>query len=129
MTESKSAWIQTVSIPAPSIGDNTADADRLIRALQPFVGTTPVSIDLSLLKRLPHVLRTAEFEVCCVLFKDRTRYVLIDLLPGKDLSPVAGLAVDLGTTQISLRLIDLQTRKTLGASSFANPQASVGPIF
>jgi uncharacterized 2Fe-2S/4Fe-4S cluster protein (DUF4445 family) len=126
MSESKNAWIQTVSMGAPSIGDNTADADRLIRALQPFVGATPVSIDLSLLKELPHKLRSAGFEVRCVLFRDRARYVLIDLLPLKNADPVAGLAVDLGTTQISLRLIDLETRETLGAASFANPQASVG---
>ena len=113
-------------IPAPSIGDNTADADRLIRALKPFVGTTPVSIDLSLIKRLPQVLRKAEFDISCVLFKDRSRYILTDLLPRKNPGPAAGLAVDLGTTQISLRLIDLKTRETIGEASFANPQASVG---
>lgn len=119
-------WIRSVSLPAPSLADNTADADRLIRALKPVVGAESVSIDLDLLKRLPHLLRQAEFTVRCILLKDRNRWILIDLLPRADVDPALGMAADLGTSRIALRLIDLKTRETLGESSFANPQVAVG---
>jgi len=127
MAEPTHAWIKTVSVPAPSLKDNTGDADRLIRSLRPAVGTEPIHIDLDLLKKLPHILREANFSVHCILFKDRSQWMMIDLLPGTDFPPALGLAADLGTTRVALRLIDLKTFRPMGESSFPNPQAAVGP--
>ncbi len=127
MTEKPLPWIKTVTVPKPSLRDNTADADRLIRALKPVIGTESIRIDLELLKRLPRLLREAGFAPTCILFKDRNRWILTDVLPRTDAAAVAGLAADLGTTRITLRLIDLKSMATLGESSFLNPQVSVGP--
>lgn len=127
MAEQTPAWIKTVSVPAPSLKDNTGDADRLIRALRPVVGAESIHIDLDLLKKLPPLLREANFTVHCILFKDRSQWMVIDLLSETDFPPAVGLAADLGTTRVALRLIDLKTLKPLGESSFPNPQAVVGP--
>lgn len=41
--------------------------------------------------------------------------------------PIAGLAVDLGTTSVVARLVDLTSGSILGEDAFDNPQIKVGP--
>jgi len=65
-------WVRTVSLTAPSLRDNTADAERLIQAIRPFLHTSSIDIDLDLLKILPKVLRESRFRVHCVLLKKDT---------------------------------------------------------
>ncbi len=119
-------WVRDIELTPPSLHDNTADADRLVGALKKELETDAVDIELELLKRLPETLRESEYKLRCVLFKNHGRWILIDAA-GKNKKIIAGLAVDLGTTRVVLRLIDLVSHKTLGETAFDNPQISVGP--
>jgi uncharacterized 2Fe-2S/4Fe-4S cluster protein (DUF4445 family) len=121
-----SGWVKTVSLVPPSLQDNTADADRLAGALKKELKTRSLKIDFSLLKQLPECLRKWNYQVRCVLFKDRSQWILTGISPA-DIRPAAGLAADLGTTRVVLRLIRLETGDTLGESAFDNPQITVGP--
>jgi uncharacterized 2Fe-2S/4Fe-4S cluster protein (DUF4445 family) len=127
MDKNSTPWIQTVSLETPSLKDNTADAERLIQALRFRLKTPAIKIDLDLLKTLPTVLRHSRFNVRCVLFKEKQHWVLIGITDAEEASPVAGLAVDLGTTRVVLRLLDLATGATLAESAFDNPQEKIGP--
>ncbi|MEW6672435.1 MAG: ASKHA domain-containing protein [Thermodesulfobacteriota bacterium] len=127
MNTGPTGWIQIVSLPPPSLQDNTADADRLLRALKERLKTDAVDIDFNLLKKLPHQLRNNNFKIKCILCKDRRRWVVIGIRDAQDTSPLTGLAVDLGTTTVVLRLIDLLSGTVLSESSFHNPQLSIGP--
>ena len=127
MSKNNSPWIKTVSLDPPSLQDNTADADRLITALNAQMNADDIEIDLELLKRLPALLRGENFAVKCILFKNRQRWVLTGITGIADSCPAAGLAVDLGTTRVVVRLLDLTTGKTLMESAFDNPQLEVGP--
>ena len=60
-------------------------------------------------------------------FKDRHQWLLTGITDAADANPIAGLAVDLGTTRVVLRLVDLATGDTLAESAFDNPQDTVGP--
>ena len=120
-------WVRTVALTAPTLKDNTADADRLIQALKPFFHTSAIDIDLDLLKVLPTILRKSQFRVRCILFKERHQWVLIGITPAEDAPRAAGLAVDLGTSRVDLRLLDLTTARTLAETAFANPQEAMGP--
>jgi uncharacterized 2Fe-2S/4Fe-4S cluster protein (DUF4445 family) len=62
-----------------------------------------------------------------VLFKEKQHWVLIGITDAEEASPVAGLAVDLGTTRVMLRLLDFTTGATLAESAFDNPQEKIGP--
>jgi len=126
MRENTTPWLQTVSLTAPTLKDNTADADRLIQALRPFFNGSPIDIDFDLLKVLPKVLRENRFRVRCILFKERHQWVLIDITGAEDAPRAAGLAVDLGTSRVELRLVDLATAQALAATSFTNPQETIG---
>ena len=122
-----SSWIRTITLAKPSLQDNTADADRLISALKTGLQTDAVHLDLDLLKALPDLLRKWEYSVRCFLFKDRHRWLVTGIAGVDDPRPSAGLAVDLGTTRVVLRLLDLSDGRTLGESGFDNPQLAVGP--
>ncbi|MEA3416366.1 MAG: ASKHA domain-containing protein [Thermodesulfobacteriota bacterium] len=127
MNENNTGWIRHISITPPTLQNNTADADRLIGELKTRLNTDAVDIDLYLLKRLPDLLRRCEYNVDCILFKDRKRWLVTGVTHPQDTSPIYGLAVDLGTTRIVLRLIDLSTGRITAETSSDNPQISVGP--
>jgi uncharacterized 2Fe-2S/4Fe-4S cluster protein (DUF4445 family) len=120
-------WLRSVSMLPPSLEDNTADAERLVGALKKELGAEAVEVDLSLLKHLPRILRRVRYSVDCLLFKERKRWTVLDALDPLYPKPVVGLAVDLGTTRVVLRLVNLKTGAVLGESAFDNPQISVGP--
>jgi len=120
-------WIRTPAVPPPGLQDNTADADRLLAALKADLKTRRVTMDLALTRRLPDLLRRSNFRPRCVVFRDRSGWLLLDALRPDQPSPAAGIAVDLGTTRVVLRLLDLADGRVLAETAFDNPQQAVGP--
>ena len=125
--EDKRGWIQTVCLAPPSLEDNTADADRLIGKLRTQIGGHTVDVDVDLVRELPGRLRDWDYRVRCVLFCDRGRWVLAGVTQDGPGAHTCGVACDLGTSRVVLRLMNLATGETLGESAFDNPQIAVGP--
>ncbi|MBA2880136.1 uncharacterized 2Fe-2S/4Fe-4S cluster protein (DUF4445 family) [Desulfosalsimonas propionicica] len=120
-------WVVDVYMPPPSLEDNTADADRLEKVLAAKIGAGRVAINLELSRKLPEKLRSWQYACKCVVFGAAGRWQLIDVLNPHEQFAAAGLAVDLGTTRVVLRIVDLQTGENLGQSAFDNPQIEIGP--
>jgi uncharacterized 2Fe-2S/4Fe-4S cluster protein (DUF4445 family) len=121
-------WIQTVTLTPPSLRDNTADGERLAKALADASGIETIHIDLTLLKKLPFQLREWNYRATGILFKNRDGSgVLVHLSDPDKNAPMFGMAVDLGTTRIVLRIVDLSTGEHKGETVFDNPQIAVGP--
>jgi len=114
-----------ICLDPPHLADNTADAERLARALAKRLGAA-VDVDYPLVKELPGLLRRHGWRLDCVVCPDKGRWTLIAAL-GPGAQKLAGLAVDLGTTRIALRLIDLADGRTLAEDGFDNPQIAIGP--
>lgn len=112
---------------APSLKDNTADADRLINELKKQLSANDVDVDLYVLKSLPAILRDSDYTVRCVLFKDQKKWMLTGITPVDDTKAILGIAVDLGTTRVVIRIVDLRSKEVLAESAFDNPQISIGP--
>ena len=128
MENTASPWIKTISLPPPSLQDNTADTERLIAALRTILQTdAAIHIDLDLIKKLPDILRQSDFNVRCTLFKDGCQWLVVGIQRANEMRPIAGLAVDLGTSRIVLRLLDLASGQPLAESDFDNPQLTIGP--
>ncbi|MBW2607496.1 MAG: DUF4445 domain-containing protein [Deltaproteobacteria bacterium] len=125
--EKNNSWVKIVSIPPPTLQNNTADADRLLTALKGQLKTDTIDIDPAVLKKLPDCLRNWDYNLRCVLFRDKKRRLLIGIKSIQDPTPFAGMAVDLGTSRVALRLLDLATAKVMAESSFDNPQMAIGP--
>ena len=128
MTETGSSWVHTVTISPPSLADNTADADRLAKALKTRLGVDPfdLHIERNTLQQLPELLRKSDYTVRCSLARDRSRWFLTGMCDPAGAPPAVGLAVDLGTTKVVLRILDLSTGRIFGEKVFDNPQIAVG---
>lgn len=122
-------WIKTIipEISAPNLKDNTADVDRLLRGLKKQVDGEEVVIDFSHVKRIPLSLREYGYEVQAVLYKGTHAWHLVDLFSQQDYNTIYGLALDLGTSTVVIRLLDLITGEVKDETSFLNPQVEIGP--
>ncbi|MFZ1986229.1 MAG: [Fe-S]-binding protein, partial [Desulfatitalea sp.] len=120
-------WVIRVTLPPPSLQDNTGDCDRLCRALRQELRVDQIHISLALRKQLPALLREAGYAVRCVVFQERGCAVLVHVAADQSGELLCGLAVDLGTTRVVLRLVDLEQRTVLAESGFDNPQIAIGP--
>lgn len=120
-------YVRQIEIAPPLLGNNLADSQRLEMALEKELGTDQVHIPMDLLATLPSRLRQWDFNARAVLFKDRRSWRLVDLVGPDHDRPVLGAAIDIGTTRIVIRLIDLDTGQTLGEAGLDNPQAAIGP--
>lgn len=129
MHQKEEGWVRTLDITPPDLQNNTADADRLVDALKNRLGIRrlDLTIDLELLRQLPFLIRQWGYRVRCILFKDRSHWVLTGLLPVDDKRFPAGVAIDLGTSRVVLRLVDLVGGKVLAEDAFDNPQIDIGP--
>lgn len=116
-----------IELPEPSLADNTADADRLLRSVAAAVGTNELAIDLNLVRRLPALLRESGYRVKALVFATGKGFRVIHVAPARRTDQICGLAVDLGTTRVVLRLVDLEAGKALAETGLDNPQLEVGP--
>jgi uncharacterized 2Fe-2S/4Fe-4S cluster protein (DUF4445 family) len=124
-------WVTTVTLSPPSLEDNTADADRLEAALKKTLGTRTIHMDPELLKQLPTRLTGMELPGHRRAVQETGGDGVLVHLAAPDASePCCGLAVDLGTTRVVLRIIDLSTGKTPSANRCSTtPRRPWGPMY
>ena len=127
-TAENNVWIKRVipELTAPSLGDNTADVDRLVKGLRQRLKAVDVRVDFSLVKRLSQELRAYDYCVEGALYRDGDCWRLIDVFDAKNPEGVYGLSLDLGSSTLVLRLVDLTNGVTLDETSFNNPQIEIG---
>ncbi len=116
---------RVVNASAPSLADNTADVDRLRRALRQQ-GYDPLRIPPQELGTYASRFRDGNFTATAVLSFTGDAWELTELFAGTHDGPLLGVAVDLGTTQIAFYLVDLVTGKLLDRLSVPNPQIPYG---
>ena len=109
-----------LQLTAPSLSDQRADADRLLKALDEQYRVPCRRIDTNVLRSLSPQIRAWNWECQASIRGDE----LIALAPWP--SRQLGLAVDLGTTTIAGYLIDLASGQTLASKGVMNPQISYG---
>ena len=128
-SEHTDPWIRSIEVKTspPSLKDNTADVDRLIKGIGKELGGGEVKVDLSLAGKIPSFLRDHGYQAETVLYKGVSSWHLTELWPPADAGSVCGVAVDLGTSVIAIRLLDLVTGDVKGEASFLNPQIQAGP--
>ncbi len=123
--------IVDLSIEEPSLADQTDDLSRLRRAMAAQANMDGVMVPLPLLRRMGSILRETDWQVRAVLETD-TWYQpdgparLIDLWP-YDVDPTLwGLAIDIGTTTVTVLLVNLVTGEIAGRSADYNGQIARG---
>ncbi|MFC1862983.1 ASKHA domain-containing protein [Thermodesulfobacteriota bacterium] len=126
--ENKESWIKIhqVSLTPPSLKDNTGDVDRLLKGLRKIFPDNEVILDLAIIKKVSSFLNNHKYNIQVSLYKTGYAWQAIELFP-PDNKGFYGLSVDLGSTTITLRLLDIVTGAAIGDVSFSNPQTEIGP--
>jgi uncharacterized 2Fe-2S/4Fe-4S cluster protein (DUF4445 family) len=130
---------QYVEVEPPTLKDNRSDLSRLLLAIKKHFGFEGISVDSHLLKKLPFVLREADWKVTATLVQTRMesqlgeyqlrgsrRTKLIDLEGGDTTKEHYSIVLDIGTTTVWGQLLDLNERKTLAEASDYNSQIQYG---
>ncbi len=107
-----------VELADPSLSDQRSDLVRLTDAIDDL----ELTVDLALLRRLPKVLREADFKVTAVVVDE----ALIDVEPGDTSGQRHAIAFDLGTTTVVATLLDLETGTPVAVASRLNMQQPFG---
>ena len=107
-----------VELDEPSLTDQRTDLVRLLEAIDDLAPTA----DVHVLRRLPAVLRAADFKVTAVIVDE----ALVDVEPGDTTAHRYAIAFDLGTTTVVATLLDLGTGTPLAVASMLNKQQPFG---
>ena len=118
-----------LQIPPPSPGDNLPDLSRLIGFLKLQHDEHKLEADLSVIRRIPQVIRQEDFRVTATLVRPvredgKTR--IINVQSGDTSSRSLAIAMDIGTTTLYGQLIDLIRGEVLAEHAEFNGQISYG---
>jgi uncharacterized 2Fe-2S/4Fe-4S cluster protein (DUF4445 family) len=107
-----------VELDEPSLRDQRSDLQRLRDAIDDL----ELRIEPAVLRRLPRVLREAEYRVTAVVVDE----LLIDVEPGDTTDRLHAIAFDLGTTTVVATLLDVSTGTPVAVRSMLNRQQPFG---
>ncbi len=96
-----------VELAEPTLEDNIADLDRLTRGICDCVAGSAVSVSLEVIKGLTRILRESGWKVTVTIARQREGYEIIRVEPGNKTVGQYSIAIDIGTTTICGRLIDV----------------------
>ena len=98
-----------LTLAPPNMDDQTADWARVQNALRQQAGLEPLTAGLDVLRRVGAALRAENWRVTAIVDTAPPQPRLIDLRPGHEPAdaPLWGAAIDIGTTTVSVWLVDL----------------------
>jgi uncharacterized 2Fe-2S/4Fe-4S cluster protein (DUF4445 family) len=119
-----------LTLAMPSMDDQTDDWSRVQTALRTQASVDKVNVSLNSLRYIGKMLRDCEWKVTAILETDPSGGParLVNLLPChfKETDPLWGVAIDIGTTTVSLWMTDLVTGKVRAQVAEYNGQIARG---
>ncbi len=116
-------------IEPPNLADNTDDLARLQREIGRALGLETVTVGLPLIRTLARTLREANWDVTAVLevpgFRSTQAHV-IAVEAGDTRHSLWGAAVDIGTTTVTVYLVDLHSGQVKEIAADYNGQIARG---
>lgn len=115
----------TLSMDAPTLDDTMPDNERLSWAIQNELGVEKVEIPFCVMVKLASTLRENHF---CVTVKGELRektFRCMEICAPSD-TAVVGCAIDIGTTTVTMVLVDLTNGRILAKGSSGNGQIRYG---
>ncbi|MDP6545360.1 MAG: ASKHA domain-containing protein [Phycisphaerae bacterium] len=115
-----------VQLPPPTLDDNQSDLQRLEHGLSGQFETQGFQMGLKVTRRLPEILRQADWKVTAMTGHRGPLTEIIDVEPGKTSRRNMCIAADIGTTTVVCHLVDLCDGQTLGKAGKYNSQIRYG---
>jgi uncharacterized 2Fe-2S/4Fe-4S cluster protein (DUF4445 family) len=118
----------------PDMDDQTDDWGRLQTAIRAQAGLTQVTISLNMLRSISAILRHGDWQVTAIIevtgnpYNGKLHERLIALFPRIifDDEPLYGVAIDIGTTTVTVWLVDLLTGEVMAQVAEYNGQIARG---
>ena len=114
-----------LEMSAPSEDDTMPDIERLQWAVQAAVECETVKVPYSVMVKLAATLRENDFKVCVKGRLDQNVFHCMEITSFDD-TAIVGCAIDIGTTTVTMVLVDLQDGKILAKGSSGNGQIRYG---
>lgn len=114
-----------LTMEEPTLDDTMPDSERLTAAIQAETGAEQVTIPFAVMRKLAAALREKKFHVCVKGRQTGNTFLCMDICAPED-RMLAGCAIDIGTTTVSMVLTDLTEGKLLAKGSSGNGQIRYG---
>ncbi len=118
-----------IRLTPPSMDDQTDDWSRLCTALCRETSLERLDASLDQIRQLGPILRSSDWHVALTFDTDQNREArLIRVQPANQAAdaPLCGLAIDIGTTTVTVWLVDLLTGRVMRQASEYNQQIARG---
>ena len=116
-----------LSLPQPSREDTISDLVRVGRAVvAEYPHAEPLTIELPVLRELPATLRANDFEVAVAVADAGPTRKISAVRPAAAGESSLGLAIDVGTSNVVVQLVDLDTGRVHGGAMRRNSQIAYG---
>lgn len=114
-----------LTMTEPTLEDTMPDNERLTRAIQEQLEVETVEIPFCVMEKLASTLRREQFHVRVKGEKQGNTFRCMEITGPQD-SVIAGCAIDIGTTTVTMVLVDLESGKILAKGSSGNGQIRYG---
>jgi uncharacterized 2Fe-2S/4Fe-4S cluster protein (DUF4445 family) len=115
-----------VEVPPPRPDDGLSDLDRLVRRLRRDWGDLEFEFPLAVLRTVAESLRAHGGTVTLTVVPGERSVHVIRVEPGDQTVRHFGLAIDVGTTTVSVQLVDLAQGAIVDTRSDTNDQVACG---
>ena len=103
-----------VELPEPSLEDNISDFDRLVRELGNNLPDGNISASLEIIREFGKIVRESRWKITVTVMLCNHDFKIIRIEPGDKTTDIYSIAIDIGTTTVCGRLVDISCRVSVG---------------
>ena len=115
-----------LNLTPPTLGNNTADQQRVCEAVRRNIGFASTQMGLKIIRNLPAILRGNKYKVKATVGLRRDIAEIMNIEPGNTENKNYMVVIDIGTTTIVAHLLDANRVKTITAKACFNSQGIYG---
>ena len=117
---------RVIQVPPPQMQDGLSDIDRLTRKIQTEWEYKNVECPLSVIRSAADIIRQEKGKIAVTYVNEADCCHIIGLDAGDTSLRLFGIAVDIGTTTVAVKLYDLSQGKAIGLGTNYNSQIKCG---
>ena len=114
-----------ITMAEPTLDDTMPDNERFTWAVQEAFGVEKVKIPFNVMVKLASTLRQLNWSVCVKGKLEGETFQCMEICDPAD-TKIVGCAIDIGTTTVTMVLVDLEDGKILAKGSSGNGQIRYG---
>ena len=114
-----------ITMAEPTLDDTMPDIERFTWAVQETLGVEKVKIPFAVMVKLASTLRQYNWTVCVKGKLEGDAFQCMEVCDPAD-TKIVGCAIDIGTTTVTMVLVDLENGKILAKGSSGNGQIRYG---